>query len=216
MPAELTLYDYWRSSAAYRVRIALNLKGLEYQSIPVHLGKGEQHEEKYKALNPQGAVPMLVADGNRITQSLAIMEYLDEVYPATLALLPLGPLLRARARAFALAVACEMHPMNNLRTLKYLTGPLGASEEEKNTWYAHWTREGLVPLEKLAKEHGNGKFAVGDKPSMADCCLVPQLYNARRFKCPLDAYPTLVSIEAHCNTLPAFEKAKPENQPGAE
>jgi maleylacetoacetate isomerase len=215
MAAELVLYDYWRSSAAYRARIALNLKGLAYKSVPIHLAKGEQHEEKYKALNPQGAVPMLVADGNRITQSLAIMEYLDEVYPPP-ALLPADSLPRARARAFALAVACEMHPMNNLRTLKYLTGPLGRSEDEKNAWYAHWIREGFAPLEKMAQEHGNGKFAVGDKPSMADCCLIPQLYNARRFKCPLDAYPTLVSIDAHCSTLPAFEKAKPENQPGAE
>lgn len=211
--AELFFYDYWRSSAAYRVRIALNLKGLAYESIPVHLGKGEQRADAYHALNPQGLVPMLVADGARLTQSLAIIEYLDETHPRP-PLLPLDAAGRAHARAMAQLVACDIHPLNNLRVLKYLSETLNIDDDAKHQWIARWIAEGLQALETLVCEYG-GTFCFGGTVTVADICLIPQLYNARRFHCSLDGYPALVAVEARCNALPAFAAALPENQPDA-
>ena len=214
----LKLYTYFRSSAAYRVRIALNLKNLEYEAIPVHLVKdGGQHlKEEYRRINPAGAVPALVDRDLSLSQSLAIMEYLDEAYPYP-PLLPGDPAARARVRAIALDIACEIHPINNLRVLKYLTGQLGLSEEQKNAWYRHWVEVGLASVEaRLANHALTGRFCHGDHPTLADCCLVPQVFNARRFGCNLEHVPTVVRIDAECRTLPAFIAAAPENQPDAE
>ena len=208
----LTLYDYFRSSASFRVRIALNLKGLEYNAIPIHLlnNGGEQNSESYLQVNPQGLVPSLL-DGNRVlTQSLAIIEYLDEMH-ATPALLPSSPYEKALARAFALTIAADVHPLNNLRVLKYLTQTLEISEEQKNHWYQHWIAKGLSALEmQLKTQQLSGTFCFGNTPTLADICLAPQLYNARRFACPLDDYPTLVRIDANCQQHPAFIHAWPE------
>lgn len=214
----LKLYTYFRSSAAYRVRIALNLKNLPYEAIPVHLVKdGGQHlKEDYRRVNPAGAVPALADRELSLSQSLAIIEYLDEAYPYP-PLLPADPAARARVRAIALDIACEIHPINNLRVLKYLTGQLGLSEEQKNAWYRHWVEVGLASVEaRLAGHPLTGKFCHGDHPTLADCCLVPQVFNARRFGCRLDHVPTVVRIDAECRTLPAFVAAAPENQPDAE
>ncbi|HNJ75857.1 MAG TPA: maleylacetoacetate isomerase [Azospira sp.] len=217
----LKLYTYFRSSAAYRVRIALNLKNLEYEAIPVHLVKdGGQHlKEDYRRVNPAGAVPALADRELSLSQSLAIIEYLDEAYPYP-PLLPADPAARARVRAIALDIACEIHPINNLRVLKYLTGQLGLTEEQKNAWYRHWVEVGLASVESRLTTGPNagltGKFCHGDHPTLADCCLVPQVFNARRFGCRLDHVPTVVRIDAECRTLPAFVAAAPENQPDAE
>ena len=214
----LKLYTYFRSSSAYRVRIALNLKNLEYEAIPVHLVKeGGQHlKADYRRINPAGAVPALVDRDLSLSQSLAIMEYLDEAYPYP-PLLPGDPAARARVRAIALDIACEIHPINNLRVLKYLTGQLGLSEEQKTAWYRHWVEVGLAAVEaRLAANPLTGKFCHGEHPTLADCCLVPQVFNARRFGCNLDHVPTVVRIDAECRTLPAFASAAPENQPDAE
>ncbi len=217
----LKLYTYFRSSAAYRVRIALNLKNLEYEAIPVHLVKdGGQHlKEDYRRVNPAGAVPALADRELSLSQSLAIIEYLDEAYPYP-PLLPADPAARARVRAIALDIACEIHPINNLRVLKYLTGQLGLNEEQKNAWYRHWVEVGLASVEARLTTGPNaamtGKFCHGDHPTLADCCLVPQVFNARRFGCRLDHVPTVVRIDAECRTLPAFVAAAPENQPDAE
>ena len=212
----MKLYDYFRSSAAYRVRIALNIKGLAYQQTPINLRKGDQNSEDYQRVNPQQLVPSLVLDdGVLLTQSLAICEYLDEIYPEP-PLLPANPLERARVRALAQIVACEMHPLNNLRVLKYLVGPLGVSDEAKVTWYQHWIAGGFSGLEgMLAKSPDTGRFCHGDTPTLADVCLVPQVANARRFDCDLSPYPTVVRIDETCHTLPAFEKAHPSRQPDA-
>ncbi|GKW50904.1 maleylacetoacetate isomerase [Halomonas sp. NCCP-2165] len=211
-----TLYGYFRSSAAYRVRIALNLKGLAYDQAPVNLVKGEQRGEDFLARNPQGLVPALVTDdGARLTQSLAICEYLDERYPEP-ALLPADAAGRARVRALAQAVACEIHPLNNLRVLKYLTGELGVDEATKMTWYRHWISEGFAALEaQLSREAGSGDFCHGDTPGLADLCLVPQVFNAERFECDLTAYPRIRRIVANCRALDAFARAAPEAQPDA-
>ncbi|MFO1346533.1 MAG: maleylacetoacetate isomerase [Rhodocyclaceae bacterium] len=217
----LKLYTYFRSSAAYRVRIALNLKNLEYEAIPVHLVKdGGQHlKEDYRRVNPAGAVPALADRELSLSQSLAIIEYLDEAYPYP-PLLPADPAARARVRAIALDIACEIHPINNLRVLKYLTGQLGLTEEQKNAWYRHWVEVGLASVEARLTTGPNaaltGKYCHGDHPTLADCCLVPQVFNARRFGCRLDHVPTVVRIDAECRTLPAFVAAAPENQPDAE
>lgn len=214
----MKLYSYFRSSASYRVRIALNLKGLPYEYAPVHLtrGGGEQLAPAFRKLNPQGLVPVL-QDGTRVlTQSLAIMEYLDEAHPQP-PLLPKDPAARARVRALALAVACDIHPLNNLKVLNYLSGPVAASDETKRTWYHHWIAEGLGALEaRLAGDRETGKFCHGDAPGLADCCLVPQLFNARRFKCDLSGYPTLLAIDRNCQALEAFQRAAPDKQPDAE
>ena len=213
----LRLYTYFRSSAAYRVRIALALKGLDYERVPVHLLQdgGQQHAPAYRTLNPAGLVPALQADGAVLTQSLAIIEYLDEVHPAP-ALLPPDALGRARVRALALAVACDIHPVNNLRVMQYLGGPLGVGEAERNAWTRHWIALGFAALEQqLAASGDTGLCCHGDAPTLADCCLVPQAFNARRFGLALDAWPTLARIVTHCEALPAFAQAHPARQPDA-
>jgi maleylacetoacetate isomerase len=187
--ARVVLYDYFRSSASYRVRIALNLKGIDYEQRPISLVQGEQLESSYRSLNPQALVPMLEIDGQRLTQSLSIIVYLDQKYRDP-PLVPADPAEGAHVRALALAVACDIHPLNNLRVLKYLRGPLGVSEEAKDEWYRHWVAEGLAALEDMARPNA-GAFLFGDTPTIADICLVPQLYNARRFSVPLIDYPTL-------------------------
>ena len=208
--ARPVLYDYWRSSAAYRVRIALSLKGIDYESRQVNLADGSQKSGEYRALNPQGLVPMLEIDGRRLTQSMAIIGYLDQRFP-------IPPLLssdaadRAHMLAMALTVACDIHPLNNLRVLKYLGGELGIEEEQRNAWYRHWVSEGLAALEALAAPAA-GDFLLGDAPTIADVCLVPQLYNARRFDVPLDAYPTLLRANKNSNAMPASAAAHPDRQ----
>jgi maleylacetoacetate isomerase len=212
------LYSYFRSSAAYRVRIALNLKGLAYEIAPVHLtrGGGDQLTPAYRQLNPQALVPLLEDAGRLLTQSLAIIEYLEEVHPQP-PLLPKDPVARARVRALALAVACDLHPLNNLRVLNYLTAPMGLSDHAKQTWYRHWIAEGLGALEaSLGRDRETGRFCHGDAPSLADCCLVPQLANAHRFKCDVSPYPTLLRIEKNCLALETFRRAAPDQQPDAE
>ena len=214
----MKLYSYFRSSAAYRVRIALNLKGLPYEILPVHLtrGGGEQLAPGYRKLNPQALVPALEDAGRVFTQSLAIIEYLEEVHPQV-PLLPKDAAARARVRALALAIACDLHPLNNLRVLNYLTGPMGLMDDAKQTWYRHWIAEGLTALEaSLAGGPDTDKFCHGDAPGLADCCLVPQLANAYRFKCDVSPYPTLLKIEKSCQALEAFQRAAPGRQPDAE
>ncbi len=202
------LHDYFRSSAAYRVRIALNLKGVEYDSHPVDLRSGDQKSTSYKALNPQGFVPMLEIDDHRLTQSLAIIAYLDQTR-STPPLLPTDPKDQAHVRAMALMVACDIHPLNNLRVLKYLAGALQQPEAARDKWYAHWITEGFEALEAMAKARA-GSFLFGNAPTMADVCLVPQMYNARRYSVPLDPYPTLLRAEASASGLAAFADAHPD------
>ncbi|MFA9217782.1 MAG: maleylacetoacetate isomerase [Sphingomonadaceae bacterium] len=214
----MKLYTYFRSSAAYRVRIALNLKGLDYEALPVHLLRngGEQLAPAYRDINPSGLLPALEDQGQIIHQSLAIMEYLDEVHPF-MPLLPADALGRARVRALALTVACDTHPLTNLRVLKHLTGHLGLPEEAKGEWYRHWLGEGMAMLEAhLARADDTGRFCHGDSPTIADCCLVPQVFNARRFALDLAPYPTIMRIHDNCAGLPAFESAHPAQQPDAE
>lgn len=217
MTSGLVLYGYWRSSAAYRVRIALNLKGLDYENRPVHLVKdgGEQHAPAYAAINPQQLVPSL-CDGERVlTQSLAIMEYLEELHPDP-PLLPADARGRARVRALAQGVACDIHPLGNLRVLQYLERELGADEAQRGAWSRHWMATGFAALEAmLADNAATGRFCHGDTPGVADACLIPQVYNARRWKLPLDDYPTICRIDAACNELEAFRAAAPEAQPDA-
>ncbi len=211
------LYGYWRSSAAYRVRIALNLKGLEYEQVPVHLARdgGEQHRAEFHEISPQAQVPVLRHGARLIRQSLAIIEYLDEVHPAP-PLLPAVSRDRARVRALAMAVACDIHPLNNLRVTRYLERELGANEAQRLAWMQHWMALGLEGLEAQVADHpSTGDFCEGDTPTLADCCLVPQLYNARRFELDLSPWPTLLRIEANCRMLPAFQDAAPEAQPDA-
>jgi maleylacetoacetate isomerase len=215
----LKLYGYWRSSAAFRVRIALNLKGLAYQQVPVHLVKdgGQQHSADYQALNPQALLPLLVDEDNggvRIAQSLAIIEYLDEVFPAP-ALLPSDAAQRAQVRALALHIACDLHPLNNLRVLQYLTEDLGVGEPAKDVWYRHWLHKGLAAVE-AGMAVFNDRLSLGERPGYLEACLVPQLYNARRFNCDLDAYPRILAMAARCDSLDAFKQAAPEVQPDAQ
>ena len=204
------LYDYFRSSAAYRVRIALNLKGIDYESRQIDLRDDQQKSDEYRALNPQGLVPMLEIDGHRLTQSLAILNYLDLRYPNQ-PLLPASAAERAHVVAMAMTVACDIHPLNNLRVLRYLKNELGHSQDEVDVWYAHWITEGLPALEAMAAPQA-GKFLFGDAPTGADVCLVPQLYNARRFNVPLDAYPTLLRADENAKKLDAFAAAHPDRQ----
>lgn len=213
----MKLYGYFRSSASYRVRIALNLKGLDYQHEGVHLLKngGEQLSASYKQINPDALVPAFEDQGQILTQSLAILEYLDEVYPEP-PLLPAAALDRAYVRSLALAIACEIHPVNNLRILKYLTGELQLSDEQKNAWYKHWVETGLLALEQKLNSHPTADFCFGDRPGLADCCLVPQIFNAQRFNCDLTALPTIMRIYQNCMELPAFIAASPAQQPDAE
>ena len=210
----LRLHTYYRSSAAYRVRIALNLKGLAYDAVPVHLVRsgGEQRLPGFLGINPHGLIPVLEDDGQVIQQSLAIMEYLDEVHPTT-SLLPGTALDRAMIRQFSLALACDVHPVNNLRVVKYLGEHLGASDEDKRTWMLHWMQVGLAALETdLQQRERRGDFCWGDAPTMADCCLIPQLYNARRWGLDLAPFPHLTAIETACQALPAFKAAHPDQQ----
>jgi len=218
----MKLYSYFRSSASYRVRIALNLKGLPYEVIPVHLLRngGEQLGPEYRRLNPDGLVPALVDDSIDdaavLTQSLAIIEYLDETHPQP-ALLPANPLDRAYVRGIALSIACDIHPINNLRVLRYLVRDLNVSEEDKNTWYRHWCEQGLMAVEtSLANDKRTGTYCHGEVPGIADCCLIPQIANAQRLECDLSGMPTIMRINAACLGLEAFAKAAPANQPDAE
>ena len=208
--SRIILYDYYRSSACYRVRIALNLKNVEYEKRPVNLLESEQRSDEYRAMNPQGLIPMLEIDGHRLTQSLAIINYLDIRYPVP-PLIPACAAERAHVVALAMTVACDIHPLNNLRVLKYLKNDLGHSQEEVDGWYAHWITEGFTALEAMAKPNA-GKFLFGDAPTGADVCLVPQLYNARRFNVPVDAYPTLLRAEENANKLQGFASAHPDRQ----
>ena len=214
----MKLHGFFRSSASYRVRIALNLKGLAYEQAAVHLSKGggEQFAPVFRKLNPQSLVPVLEDGPLALTQSLAIIEYLEETHPRP-PLLPSTPVERARVRALALAIACDLHPLNNTRVLSYIAGPMGAGEDGRLKWYQHWIAVGLQPLEAmLAGDRATGKFCHGDMPGLADCCLVPQLANARRFKCDVAPYPTLLAIEKNCLALEAFQRAAPDKQPDAE
>jgi maleylacetoacetate isomerase len=216
--SRMKLYDYFRSSAAYRVRIALNVKGVKPDERTfVHLRMGNQRAQDYLALNPQGLVPALALDdGHVLTQSLAIIEYLDETFLEP-PLLPAEAVARARVRAIALLIACEIHPLNNLRVLNYLIGTLGVTKEQKDGWYRYWVDVGLEALERqLTRDAETGPFCHGDAPTLADICLVPQLANARRFNIDMSPYPTLTRIEAACNALPAFADAAPSRQPDAE
>ena len=213
----LTLYSYWRSSAAYRVRIALNLKGLAYATVPVHLvrGGGEQRHPEYSALNPQELVPTLVHGDRSISQSLAIIEYLDEIFLPS-RLLPGDARGRARVRALAQLVASDIHPLNNLRVLRYFEQAWNVPQSERDEWVRHWIVEGFGALEKLVSENvATGDFCHGDSPGLADCCLVPQVFNARRFGVDMSAFPALVRIDTACAELPAFASAHPARQPDA-
>ncbi len=198
----MKLYTYFRSSAAYRVRIAANVKGIAY-------------EPEYKKVNPAGLVPCIIEDGQLLTQSLAIIEYLDETHPAV-PLLPKDPWERARVRALSMLIACEIHPINNLRVLKFLTGPMKHTDEERDTWYRHWVEDGLAKFEAMLADGKTGKFCHGDTPTMADACLVPQVANGKRFNCNYDHVPNVMRIFEECNKLDAFKKAAPPNQPDAE
>jgi maleylpyruvate isomerase len=209
------LYTYFRSSAAFRVRIALNLKGLPYEPVFVHLAKGEHRKPEYAAVDPQGLLPTLVDGRHALSQSLAIIEYLEEKH-AKPPLLPQDPLERARVRSLSLLVACEIHPLNNLRTLQHLKRALGQNEEQINTWYRHWIADGLAKLETELARGGTGTFCFGDSPTMADCCLVPQIFNAKRYQSDLAPYPTVMRIFDACMKLEAFDRAQPSKQPDAE
>lgn len=214
----LELYSYFRSSAAYRVRIALALKGLDYAMVPVHLLRngGEQISAQYLEINPEGLVPTLLDDGQVLTQSLAIIEYLDETHgPARL--LPQAPLARARVRALALQIACEIHPLNNLRVLRYLAREANLTQAQRDAWYRHWVLTGFQALERqLQRSPDTGLFCHGDEAGLADCCLIPQVFNARRYEVDLSPFPTIERIAAHCETLPAFQAAHPSRQADAE
>ena len=204
------LHDYYRSSAAYRVRIALGLKRVEYDHRIVNLAHGDQKSAAFRAQNPQGLIPCLEIDGLFLTQSLAICDYLDATHKAV-PFVPGDPAARSHVLALALTVACDIHPLNNLRILKYLGAELGVEEAARNAWYRHWVAEGLTALEALAAPRA-GAWLFGDEPSLADICLVPQLYNARRFEVPLDAYPTLLRADATASAHPAFAAAHPDKQ----
>ncbi|MBR7748331.1 maleylacetoacetate isomerase [Undibacterium baiyunense] len=218
----MQLYGYFRSSASYRVRIALNLKGLDYEQIPVHLVKngGEQFSESFRAINPESLVPALVDEHEgtqlALSQSLAIIEYLEEKYPA-IALMPSDLADRAYVRALSLSIACDIHPVNNLRILKYLSANFGINDEQKNAWYRHWCEVGLKAIEaRLAVSPQRGDFCFGDQPGMADCFLIPQIYNAQRFQADLSGMPIIMEINQRCLALEAFQKAAPANQADAE
>ena len=214
----MKLYTYFRSSAAYRVRIALNLKGLSYQAVPVHLLKngGEQHQDDYRRINPSGLLPAFQDDWITLTQSMAIIEYLEEAHP-TVPLLPQDAPGRARVRELAQIIGCDIHPINNLRVLSYLVKQLGLSEQAKTEWYRHWVIEGFQSLEAhLARDPGAGPFCHGYRPTIADCYLVPQVFNAQRFDIDVAAFPNIARINALCTDLPAFKAAHPSRQPDAE
>jgi maleylacetoacetate isomerase/maleylpyruvate isomerase len=210
------LYTYFRSSAAFRVRIALGLKAVGYEPVFVHLPKGQQREAKYTEVNPQALLPTLeLDDGTRLTQSLAIIEWLDEKHPAP-PLLPKDSLSRARVRSLSYLIASEIHPLNNLRVLQHLKRALGQSQEQIDQWYRHWIADGLAKLEAELGRGGTGKFCHGDSPTMADCCLVPQIFNAKRYQSDLAPYPKTMRVFDNCMKLEAFDRAQPSKQPDAE
>ena len=212
----MKLYTYFRSSAAFRVRIALNLKSLAYEPVFVHLAKGQHRERGYEDVNPQALLPTLeLDDGTRLVQSLAIMEWLDEKYPKP-PLIPREPLARARVRSLSYLIACEIHPLNNLRVLQHLKRALGQTQEQIDNWYRHWIADGLAKLEADLSRPGAGKFCHGDSPSMADCCLVPQIFNAKRYNSDLAPYPITMRVFENCMKLDAFDRAQPSKQPDAE
>ena len=206
----ITLYNYNRSSAAYRVRICLNLKGIEHKRVDINLLEAEEQGDEYLKINPQGLVPALLVGEKIITQSIAIIEYLEETFPDN-TVLPSNPVDRATVRSMANLIACDIHPLDNLRVLKYLVGNLDVSEDEKMVWYRHWINQGFDALEKKLKSHSNGRFCFADSVSMADAFLIPQVYNAHRFDIDMSNYPLINSINAHCLTLNAFDAAVPEN-----
>lgn len=214
--AQPVLYGYWRSSSSYRVRIALNLKEVDYRYEPVNLvrGDGEQRQPGYRAINPLGLVPALLHEGRAVTQSVAICEYLEEVFPEP-ALLPAEPAGRARVRSLVQTIACEIQPLNNLGVLRYLSGTLQQPEPAVQEWIAHWIARGFAAVESWLGAADTGRFCHGDRPTLADCFLVPQVYNAERFGCDLAPYPTLLRIAAHCRAQDAFLRASPERQPDA-
>ena len=214
--ATMILHDYFRSSAAFRVRIALRLKGLEAEHHYVHLLKGQQHESAHLERNPQGFVPVLQDGAATLTQSLAIIEYLDETHPRP-ALLPSTPADRAWVRAIALAIACDIHPLNNLRVLKYLKRAFDAGDEARDAWYRHWIAQGLTAIERILHDRGGrGPYCLADFPTVADICLVPQVFNAQRYHCPMDTYPRVSAVFNACMKLDAFDRAQPAKQPDAE
>jgi maleylpyruvate isomerase len=211
----VTLYGYFRSSAAYRVRIAANLKGIAFQTVPIHLQKdgGQNLKPEFRAINPQMRVPALkLSSGEVLTQSLAIIEYLDEVHPQP-PLLPPDPVGRAQVRALSQLIACDIHPLNNVAPLRYLKNVLGHSQDEIDAWYRHWVTEGFEAIEALIDP---APYTCGSQVTLADICLVPQVFNARRLKVPLDRFPKIVAADAACARIAAFDKARPENQPDAE
>jgi maleylacetoacetate isomerase len=212
----MKLYNYFRSSASFRVRIALALKGIAYDYVPVHLAKGEHRQAAYADIAADSLVPVLeLDDGTRLSQSMAIIEYLDETHPEP-ALVPGDAIGRARVRALAQSIACEIHPVNNLRVLKYLAGTLKVDEETKNSWYRHWVRTGLESFERQLNQLPTGRYCFGDTPTLADCCLVPQIFNGQRFNTPMDGLPrTMAAFEA-CMALPAFQQAQPSACPDHE
>jgi maleylpyruvate isomerase len=213
--AMMKLYNYFRSSASFRVRIALNLKGLDYDYLPVHIARGEHKTGSFSAISPDMLVPLLEDDGERFTQSMAIIEYLDEIHPEP-ALLPHDPVGRAHVRALAQTVACEIHPLNNLRVLKYLVRELKLGDDAKNTWYRHWVREGMLAFERQLALRPASLYCWGDTPTLADCCLVPQVFNGQRFDCDFSGLPrTMAAFEA-CMQLDAFQRAQPSRCPDAE
>jgi maleylacetoacetate isomerase len=209
----MKLYSFFNSSTSYRVRIALALKGLPYDYEGVNIRTGEQREAAYADLNPCKGVPLLVAnDGTLFSQSMAIIQYLDEQYPQT-PLIPADLIPRIRVLELANIIACDMHPVNNLRILGYLSRELGVTDEQKKAWYSHWIEEGFIAVEALLKRYGHGRCCFGDAPTLADICLIPQVANARRMGCELNAYPRILAVYDYCQTLPAFQQAAPANQP---
>ncbi len=209
----MKLYNYSRSSAAYRVRIALNLKGIDYIAENINLLEAQQKSEQYRASNPQGLIPALeLDDGNVISQSTAILEWLEETHP-TPPLLPADPLARSKVRSLANHVACDIHPLNNLSVLRYLKKSLGADQQQVDLWYSQWVNRGFEGIETVVRE-GKGEYCFAEKPGLADCYLIPQVYNALRFKVDMDPYPAILSIYHHCNTLEAFHGAHPDQQTG--
>jgi len=209
------LYSYFRSSAAYRVRIALNLKGIPYDTVPIHLQKegGINRKPEFRAINPHMRLPALRLDsGDLLIQSLAIIDYLDDIHPQP-PLLPQDPIVKAKVRAIAQVIACDIHPLNNIGPLRYLKNVMGQDQSKIDAWYHHWVHDGFQAVEEMISP---GPYTFGSEITLADICLVPQVYNARRLKTPLDKYPKIVAIDAACNKLAAFDKARPENQPDAE